>query len=239
MKGTGGRSADNGDGWFAVSTRCRLASINPRLPCACAPHNMNTVGAACCDTWRITASVNASHPLPAWLAGCPSSTVRQVLSSRTPFSAQRTKLPPGCGWAGNGIPRSRCSSLKMPSPRPAPCRDTGLAPKSPPAPIPAASAATPATAGAEKSQPQRPGVATGKRASPARLSIQKKRRPRAAKPAQPANRPDWRRSTARPAQVLFDRLRQWTWHAHPAGTSAQYLFRQTGLPGPRPALVRA
>lgn len=45
--------------------------------------------------------------------GLPSSTVRLVLSSSTPCWAQPTRLPPGWGKAGNGVPSSRCISLKM------------------------------------------------------------------------------------------------------------------------------
>jgi hypothetical protein len=84
-----------------------------RLLCACAPQSIKTAGWASWDTWRMMASVNNSQPLPEWLAGCPSSTVRQVLSKRTPFCAHFTRLPPGCGRAGKGVPRSRCSSLKI------------------------------------------------------------------------------------------------------------------------------
>src|SRR5450830_853082 len=113
MKGAGGRSADKGEGWLDRSTRWREASIMGRLLCAWAPHSMKTTGRGPCATCRITASVNSSQPRPAWLAGCPSSTVRQVLSNNTPCCAQRTRLPPGDGNAGNGVPRSRCSSLKI------------------------------------------------------------------------------------------------------------------------------
>ena len=61
----------------------------------------------------MTASVNTSQPRPAWLAGCPSSTVRQVFNSSTPRRAQSVRLPPGLGNVGNGVPRSRCSSLNI------------------------------------------------------------------------------------------------------------------------------
>ena len=55
------------------------------------------------------ASVSVSQPWPAWLAGWPSSTVRLVLSSKTPCCAQRTKEP----LAGSaGTPRSRSQFLE-------------------------------------------------------------------------------------------------------------------------------
>ena len=61
--------ADSGEGWLAVSTKWRLASMRARLLCACAPQSMKTVDCASCDTWRMMASVSNSQPLPAWLAG--------------------------------------------------------------------------------------------------------------------------------------------------------------------------
>ena len=114
MKGTGGRSADSGEGWLEVSTRWpRSAGIQARLDWACEPQSMNTTGRSPSATWRMTASVSSSQPLPEWLAAWPSSTVRPVLSSSTPFFAHFTRLPPGSGHAGNGVSRSRCISLKM------------------------------------------------------------------------------------------------------------------------------
>ena len=45
MKGTGGRSADSGDGWLLVSTRCpRSCGMKARLDCAWLPQSMNTTG---------------------------------------------------------------------------------------------------------------------------------------------------------------------------------------------------
>ena len=106
--------ADNGDGWLAVSTKWRLASIKGCLLCAWAPQSMNTTGCRASETRRMIASVSVSQPLPAWLAGWPSSTVRQVLSNNTPFCAHGTRLPPVCEKGdGGAAPPSRWSSLKM------------------------------------------------------------------------------------------------------------------------------
>ena len=114
MKGTGGRSADSGEGWLLVSTRWpRSAGMKARLVWAWLPQSMKTTGRSPWAMWRITASVSSSQPLPEWLAAWPSSTVRQVLSSSTPFLAHLTRLPPGLGKGGKGTPRSRCISLKM------------------------------------------------------------------------------------------------------------------------------
>ena len=44
-------------------------------------------------SWSITASVNTSHPCPAWLAAAPCSTVRHVLRSKTPCRAHRSPRP--------------------------------------------------------------------------------------------------------------------------------------------------
>ena len=65
MKGKGGRSADSGEGWLEHSTRCpRSAGIKARLDCAWLPQSMKTTGRGPSATWRITASVNSSQPLP-------------------------------------------------------------------------------------------------------------------------------------------------------------------------------
>ena len=87
-----------------------------RLLCAWAPQSMKTAGLGLSARPGVSQRQSATpSPLPEWLAGSPSSTVRQVLSNRTPFCAHFTRLPPGWGnWAGNGgVPRSRCSSLKI------------------------------------------------------------------------------------------------------------------------------
>ncbi len=58
---------------------------------------------------RTTASVKVSHPRPAWEAASWARTVSTALSSSTPCSAQRSRLP----VAGMGVPVSSATSLKM------------------------------------------------------------------------------------------------------------------------------
>ena len=63
--GVGPLTADKGEGWFAVKTRCDdepSRSTNARFRWADAPHNMTTAGCGCAATRTSKASVNASHP---------------------------------------------------------------------------------------------------------------------------------------------------------------------------------
>ena len=54
---------------------------------------MNTTWSGLSLTVRITRSVNVSHPLPWCDAACPARTVSVVLSSSTPWRAQRLEVP--------------------------------------------------------------------------------------------------------------------------------------------------
>ena len=56
---------------------------------------------------RIAASVTGSQPLPWWLFGWPTPTVRHLLSSMTPCPVHGVRSP----LAGMGRPRSSVSSL--------------------------------------------------------------------------------------------------------------------------------
>ncbi len=62
MKGSGGRRADSGDGWFAVRTACGASAIRLALRCAWAPHSMKTLGRSSADNAAISAPVSVSQP---------------------------------------------------------------------------------------------------------------------------------------------------------------------------------
>jgi len=115
MKGWGPRKADKGEGWLACKTKqveglwLAAWAINVVLDWACAPHSMKTQALADSAIAKVIWSVSASQPCLAWLAGKPSSTVKQVLSNKTPFVAQGLRL----ASKGGTWPMSRCNSLKI------------------------------------------------------------------------------------------------------------------------------
>jgi hypothetical protein len=70
---------------------------------------MNTQACGCAATAWMRASVSASHPRLACEPACPSSTVKQVLSNKTPRCAQASKEP----LMGGCKPKSAVNSLKI------------------------------------------------------------------------------------------------------------------------------
>src|SRR5690606_35181041 len=100
--GTGGRRADSGEGWLAVSTRWPLWSgSNTCLACACAPHSKKALGAGSRATRLIRASVTVSQPRLACEVVWPATTLIGVLTSSTLWLVQRNKsLPRGSGVHG-------------------------------------------------------------------------------------------------------------------------------------------
>jgi hypothetical protein len=101
--------AERGEGWAAVSTVWRSASIRSILSWAYLPQSKNTTGSSCSLTARITSSVNTSQPLPLCEAALCARTVSTALSRNTPWSAHAVRQP----WLGMGHPRSFFNSLKM------------------------------------------------------------------------------------------------------------------------------
>src|SRR3546814_7155238 len=96
MNGRGGRRADSGEGWLAFSTsngpRGGCACSSACLDCAWEPHSRKTLGRGSFSTCVRIASVMASHPRLACDAGLCASTVSEVLSSKAPWRAQRSRL---------------------------------------------------------------------------------------------------------------------------------------------------
>ena len=114
MKGLGRRRADSGDGWFASSTQCRAcaaASNSARLAAPARPTAGTRAAASPQPNALITASVSASHP-QAGMAGRLALLHRQHgVEQQHALRAPRRQA--AARPAGDGVPRSRASSLKM------------------------------------------------------------------------------------------------------------------------------
>ena len=103
------RYDDSGEGCGAVRMQCFEALISAFFLMAYEPQSMKTTFSAFSEMVLITASVNSSQPLPWCEPACDALTVSVALSSNTPCSAQRVRLP----VFGAGMPKSEVISLKM------------------------------------------------------------------------------------------------------------------------------
>ena len=101
--------AEYGDGWGLFKILCLLSSISKIFSCAFLPHKINTkFSFRELSEWSIL-SVNISQPLLECEEGLEDSTVKIVLSNKTPCFAQFERSP--C-WDGE-IFRSELSSLNI------------------------------------------------------------------------------------------------------------------------------
>ena len=90
--------AEYGDGWGLFKILCLLSSINKIFSCAFLPHKINTkFSFKELSDWSIL-SVNISQPLLECEEGLEDSTVKIVLSNKTPCFAQFERSP--C-WDGD------------------------------------------------------------------------------------------------------------------------------------------
>ena len=103
------RLADKGLGCTDISFLCNGLVIISAFLWAYAPQSRKTTGASFLLSSDITLSVKVSHPILAWLVGCPSRTVSTAFKSSTPCFAQSVSSP----WEGISLPTSEFSSLKI------------------------------------------------------------------------------------------------------------------------------
>src|ERR1700753_221008 len=71
-------SAEKGEGWAALRTRCLVSSTRVCFSCANLPHSKKTTSFFPLDILLMTASVNSAQPILLWLMGSLARTVSEA-----------------------------------------------------------------------------------------------------------------------------------------------------------------